>query len=776
MRKIILAVLISLIFFVLGAFLFFVLQFRSSLAKERGEAFFDGLTAPVRVVWDAWGVPHIFASTDNDLFSAVGYLHAQERMWQMDVLRRAGFGRLSEIFGKATLDEDKLLRNLGLPQSILKDYENLNPTLREALGSYSQGVNAWIASRKLNWPPEIMLLRFRPEPWTVLDSLAIKQVMALVLCTDYMSELFRARLVEKVGLGRALEILEKDVGLVSLDEISTVPLSSPSILPLPGASNNWVVGGSRTQSGLPLLANDPHLEITLPPIWYELHIHSPGFNAAGVTFPGVPLVVIGHNASIAWGVTNSKADVQDLYVEKINEAGDAYLDPDGWRPLRKTEEVIRVRGKKDPVRMEVQWTSRGPILSEEVGIKGAPLSLRWTIYEGGRIFEALFLLNRARNWSEFCQALELWDTPSLNFVYADVQGNIGYYLSGRIPRRKKTAALFPVPAWKAENQWQGFLGEHEKPKILNPSAGYIVTANHKIVGEDFPYYVSCDFDVPFRARRIEELIRSYDRHSVDSFCRIQNDVLSKRAELFLPYLEKLQPDDIKAREAQALLAGWSGEMKSGPEAALFSAFMDILDEEVFGDELGEDVRDFRRFFKRKEAGLFRLLADPDAVWYDNTKTSQRERRDDILSISLKKAFEWLEKKQGRPAKWDWSRLHAIYFFHALGRVNLFRFFNRGPYPHDGDSFTIRASFGHDIDGNFATTHGASYRQVIDLADFQKSVWVLSSGQSGHFLSQRYDDQIPIWLGGEYRPMLFAGEDIEASASAILLFKPRGAKK
>lgn len=736
----------------------------------------EGLTAPVRVVRDAWGVPHIFASTDNDLFSAVGYLHAQERMWQMDVLRRAGSGRLSEIFGKATLEQDKLLRNLGLPQAVLKDYESLNPTLKEALDSYSRGVNAWIADRKLNWPPEFVLLRFRPEPWRALDSLAIKQVMALVLCTDYASELMRARVAEKVGLERALEILEKDIGLVLSDEISTASLSWLSISSVSGASNNWVVAGSRTQSGAPLLANDPHLEITLPSIWYQLHIHSPGFNATGVTFPGVPLIVIGHNAFIAWGVTNSGADVQDVYVEKINDVGDAYLDPDGWKPLRKTEEEIRVRGEKNPVSLEVLWTSRGPVLTEAAGVKGVPLSLRWTVHDGGRVFEALYCLNKARNWSEFGEALKLWDTPSQNFVYADVQGNIGYYLSGRIPVRKKTAALFPVPAWRAENQWQGFLAEEEKPNILNPAPGYIVTANHKIVPEDFPYYVSCDFDLPFRAKRIEELILSHDRHSVESFCRIQNDVVSKQAEFFLPYLRRLQPDEAKARQAQALLAGWNGEMKSGPEAALFSAFMDILYEEVFGDELGEDVRNFRRFFRRKEAGLFRLLTKPDMAWYDNTKTSRREERDDIFAVSLKRAVEWLEKKQGSPEKWDWARLHAIRFFHALGRVFLFRFFNRGPYPLDGDIFTIRASFGHGIDGNFATSHGASYRQVIDLADFRKSVWVLSSGQSGHFLSHRYADQIPLWVRGEYYPMLFAPEDIEANASAILHFRPKAAKQ
>jgi len=578
-------------------------------------------------------------------------------------------------------------------------------------------------------------------------------------------------LIRKVGFNRALEILESDLGPVSPEEVSGLHLARFLLSSGSGGSNNWVVSGSRTESGLPLLANDPHLEITLPPIWYEMHLFSPGFNVVGVSFPGVPLIIIGHNADIAWGVTSSAADVQDIYAEKLNKTGDAYLEPEGWKPLRRSEEVIRVRGKKDPVRMEVLWTSRGPILSGAADTDGASFSLRWTIHEGGRILEAVYLLNKARDWQEFCRAMEFWDTPSQNIVYADIQGNIGYYLSGKIPLRKKSAAVFPAPGWEAENQWQGFLEEGKKPNVFNPESGFIITANNKIIPGDYPFYISCDFDLPFRVNRIEELISGQARHSVDSFRRIQNDVHSKRAELFLSYIRSLKPADEKAKKAQALLGAWSGEMKAGPEAALFAVFVDILCEEVFEDELGEEFEDFRRLFRRKQAGLFRLLSDPVSEWYDNTQTGGREDRDGIFCLSLKKAYEWLEKEQGSPEKWDWTRLHAITFSHALGQVPLFRFFNRGPFPLDGDSFCVRASFGHDIAGNFATTHGASCRQIIDLSDFRNSVCVLSSGQSGHFLSRHYDDQMPLWLRGGYRPMLFHPDDVEANASAILVLKP-----
>jgi acyl-homoserine lactone acylase PvdQ len=327
----------------------------------------------------------------------------------------------------------------------------------------------------------------------------------------------------------------------------------------------------------------------------------------GVSFPGVPLVVIGHNDYVAWGVTNSAADVQDVYIEQLNEAKDSYLDKDGWKPLLKREETIRVRGRSEPEKLEFLWTSRGPILSPFIIKNGVPVSLRSTIYEGGQIFESLFRLNKARNWGEFCQAAALWDVPSQNIVYADVNGNIGYYLSGLVPLRKKAAALFPAPGWIAENGWQGFLEEAKKPLILNPEKGYIVTANNKIVPDDYPYYISCDFDVPFRAGRIEELLLKQEKHT---------------------------------------------------------------------------------------------------------------------------------------------------YPHALGRVPLLRFFNRGPYPLSGDTFCIRASLSDDVLGNFATTWGVSYRQIIDLSDFRNSVCVLSSGQSGHLLSRHYDDQMQLWLKGAYRPMLF----------------------
>ena len=775
MKKTALAAGVAILCLLAGVFLFFLFSFFHSRPEEKGEIAFSSLTSDVKVTRDGWGVPHIFAENDKDLFFAVGYIHAQERMWQMELLRRAGFGRLSEVFGSQTLASDRFLRNFGFKEAALKDYENLTAELKELLTSYSQGVNAWMSSRRFDWPPEFLLLRFRPEPWGILDSLIIKEILALSLCPDFPSELVRAKLVEKLGLEKALQVLEQDAGVSSLEKIPSFEVR-PNFFSFVGGSNNWVLAGSRTVSGKPLLANDPHLQITLPPIWYEIDLHSPNFNVVGVSFPGVPLVVIGHNDSIAWGLTNSAADVQDIYIEQLNDSQDSYLDKSGWKPLLKKEEIIQVRGQSKPEKLELLWTSRGPILSPFIIENGILLSLRWTIYEGGRIFESLFRLNKARNWEEFCQAAALWDVPSQNFVYADVNGNIGYYLSGLIPLRKKAVALFPALGSVEDNEWQGFLEEAQKPIILNPGRGYIVTANNKIVPEDYPFYVSCDFDAPFRAERIEELLLQQEKHTVDSLKRIQNDVFSKRAEFFLPSIKDLNPAEEKAKKAQTILKSWNGEMAAGKEAALFAVFMNILEREVLADELGAEYQNYSNLFSHKQAGLLRILSDPVSPWFDRGGPDPVEGKEQIFDSTLTKAYTWLEEKYGPPGKWDWMSLHSLTYPHALGQAPLLRFFNRGPYPLAGDKFCIRASFSRDFIGDFATTWGVSYRQIIDLSDFRNSVCVLSSGQSGHLLSKHYDDQIALWLKGEYRPMLFYPRDIEANASAVLIFKSSAAEK
>lgn len=765
MRKFLKLAPVSLLFLLLGFFVFFFFLLYSSLPKIKGKVFIEGLTADVEIIRDKWGIPHIFAQNENDLFFGCGYVHAQERMWQMELTRRAGFGRLAEIFGEKTLEKDRFMRVLCLKEAVKKDYEKLSPELKDLLFSYCKGVNSWIKSRKFSWPPGFLLLRHRPQLWRIQDILIIKEIMALLLCGDYQSEIIRARLLKKVGSKKALEILEEGVGLSSKDTDDGVLsdwLTSPNFK----GSNSWVLADWRTESGKPLLANDPHLGISLPSIWYEIHLHCPSLNVIGVSFPGVPGVIIGHNESIAWGLTRSGADVQDLYIEKLNTSQDMYLDKNGWKPLIKKEEKIRVKGKKKAEIIEVLWTERGPIISPAIIASKTPLSLRWTIYEGGKTIEALYLLNKAQTWSEFVKALALYDAPSLNFVYADTKGDIGYYLSGKIPQRPKETALFPFPGWLEEGNWQGFIEEEEKPVFYNPESRFIVTANNNVIPDSYPYYIGLDWLSSFRADRIEELLLQEEKHSVESLKKIQNDVFSKKAELFLPYIKKIGKLQGASKEAINILNSWDLRISSGKEAALYKIFMNFLHEEVFMDELGQDFESFDTLFKVKQAGLLRIISDPLSPWFDKKETPIVETREEIIKISLERAYKWLREQYGPQEKWDWKKINSVYLQHPIGQTPLLKFFNRGPYPQDGDSFTIRASFSSSSKGIW----GVSYRQIIDLSDFKNSISVLSSGQSGHFLSRFYDDQIPLWLEGKYHPMLFYLNDIQAKETGTLLLK------
>jgi penicillin amidase len=766
MKKLLKIAVFSVLFLLLGFFLFFFFLLYNSLAKTKGEVVLKGLRAEVEIIRDTWGVPHIFAQNEEDLFFACGYVHAQDRMWQMELTRRAGYGRLSEIFGERTLERDKYMRALGLKEAVQKDFANLTPELKELLRSYSKGINSWMNSRKFNWPPEFLILRYRPHPWGIKDSLVIKDIMALLLSVDYQSELTRAKLLKKVGPEKALQILEEGVELTS-SPMKDGTLSDWLITSNSQGSNGWVLAGERTESGKPLLANDPHLEINLPSIWYEIHLHCPSLKVIGVSLPGIPLVIIGHNESMAWGITNSFADVQDLYFEKLNGSQDMYLDSEGWKSILKKEERIRVRGRKEAEIMEVLWTEQGPIISPHIVSSETPFSLRWTNYIGGRTPEAFYLLNKAQTWNDFIKALAMFDSPSQNFVYADKEGNIGYYLNGKIPRRSKEAALFPYPGWLKEGNWQGFLEEDKKPTLYNPPEGFIVNANNRIVSDGYPYYVSSNWLVPFRAERIKELVLQKDKHSVESLKEIQNDVFTKEGELFLPYILEMKVLEGDKEKAHEILCNWDSRMSSGKGAVLYKIFMNIFQEEIFRDDLGEDFESFNDHFKDREAGLLRIISEPLSSWFDKKETQALETREDIMKMSLEKAYDRLHKQYGSPDRWDWMRTNSILFKHSLGEVPLLRFFNRGPFFMEGDEHTVRVFFLTKANQYW----GASFRQVIDLADFRNSVCVLTSGESGHFLSRHYDDQIPLWLEGQYHPSLFYLDDIKANAVESLTLRP-----
>ena len=766
LKKFVLVILLI----ILGFLLFFPGYFFFSKPKYKGNVSVQGLKEEVKILTDTWGVPHIYADTEKDLFFACGYIHANERMWQMDLTRRTGYGRLSELFGEALLERDIYVRVMGLKEAALKDYEQLPPEVKDMLTAYSQGINAWLSSRKWKWPPEFSVLRYRPEPWSPIDSLIIKQVMAMLLCADFPSEVVRSNLIYRMGQERALQVLEEGVKPPSF-ETEKISLSRLLELVYPQQSNNWILSGDRTISGKPLLANDPHLEINLPPVWYEMHLHCPSLNVIGVNIPGLPWVIIGHNEDIAWGLSNSTVDSQDLYVEKFNETRDMYWEQDGWVPLMKKEEVIRIKGRKEPEKLEVMWTTRGPVISPHIVESQNPISLKWTIHQGDKVFKACYLLNKAQNWDDFTAALSLFDSPSQNFGYADKNNNIGYYLGGKIPLRTEEAALFPFPSWREGGEWQGYLEEDQKPNLYNPEAGLIVIANQNILPEDYPFYVSFDWDAPFRANRIKELLLQTEKHSVSSLQSLQGDIYSQKGKLFYPFIRQIAGAQGKLKQALDILQNWDLQMDAGNAPALYATFMNFFPEEIFQDELKEDFRSFDFFFRRKMAGVLRILSEPDSFWFDNKETPEIEKREDVIKSALLRAYNRLDWLYGSPENWDWSKMNAIRYQHPLGRLFLFRFFNLGSRPSNGNAFTVKV--------NYLTPHktswSASYRQIIDLSDWDKSVCVLSSGQSGHFMSRFYDNQVPLWIEGEFHPMIFSRDEVEKNASATLYLKPPNKK-
>jgi penicillin amidase len=437
----------------------------------------------------------------------------------------------------------------------------------------------------------------------------------------------------------------------------------------------------------------------------------------------------------------------------------------------KRHEVIRVRGREKPDQITVNWTERGPIISPEIIKSLSPISLRWSVHDGGREFGAFFSLNKAENWDEFQDALSLYNAPSQNVAYADVDGNIGYALMGKIPLRSPDSALFPFPGWIESGRWQGFLKDEGKVSLVNPEDGIIVTANNRVLPESFPYYLSVDWDLPFRADRIRELLEQRDDHDIESFMKIQSDIYAKNSEVYLQVLEGLTGSDQELGKILNILRSWDRQMGSGKAPLLYKAFIDVLTEKALKDELGDDFLAFDFLFRRKHAGLMRILSDPHSPWYDNKDTPPAEIREEIVRESLRKAYEQLTNQYGEDKEWDWGSIHSIHYTHLLGEARLFRFFNRGPFPVYGDAFTVNASFSKDA----STTHGPSYRQIIDLSDMRNSVCVITSGQSGHFLSRHYDDQISLWLEGQYHPMLFHQEDIEANMRGRLLLKPEEAR-
>ncbi len=733
----------------------------------------DVLGHKVEIRRDRHGVPHILASSLNDAVFALGFVHAQDRLWQMEMNRRIAAGRLAEVLGKKAVASDIYLRTLSLFDAARQAWAHLDSDTRAMLKSYAAGVNAYIERHHGAWPPEFLITGVRPEPWTPIDSLGWLKVMALDLGGNFRRELARLDLLSVLTPRQVMQFYppypgEEPIPLPDINRLyDGLKLADLGIAPGPSAgekglgSNNWVVSGTHTRSGLPLLANDPHLRLNTPSIWYLAAIKVGDREVVGASMPGVPFIVLGRTDRIAWGFTNTGPDVQDLYLEKLGEDGISTAAPDGPARLRFRREVIQVKDA-EPVEIRVRISRHGPLISDAMPElkarlpKNMALALRWTALDPDDTSAAIGVgFWRAHDFASFRAALHHFVVPEQNMVYADRKGHIGYYAPARVPIRGEsndTHGLIPAPGWKAGYDWQGFIPYDALPTRFDPPEGFIATANEKIVGPDYPYYLTSEWVPPYRGDRIRALLAAQDKHDRRSMARIQADVRSTIADDLLPlFLAHLKPDH--APEIAAAMKAWDREMRiDTPEPLIFTAWHRAVARRLYADELKDK---FPRYFGAKVVFLKLVLSGAPgyAAWCDDVTTSDHaESCDEIVTAALDDALALLRTRLGEDwHSWRYGKLHRVIQEHRpFSAVALLRPFFELSGANDGGIMTVDvapASFARD--DLFHQHHGPSYRAIYDLAEPDRSLYVIPTGQSGNPLSGHYRDLFALWRTNRY---------------------------
>jgi penicillin amidase len=778
---------------------------RLSLPKTSGTITVPGLTAPIEIVRDRNDIPHIYAKTMEDANFGLGFVHAQDRLWQMEFNRRVAAGRLSEIFGPSTLPTDRFLRTLGVYRLASSMVEKYDAETRAGLEAYAAGVNAYLQTRSGPLPLEFLMLGVTPEPWKPADSVAWLKMMAWDLGGNWSTEILRMRLAQKLSSQQIAEFLPPYPGdapvpirdlpqlyrSLSPDFVKTaamVAAAAPPSLPEGAGSNNWVVAGSRSESGKPLLANDPHLGLNVPAIWYFAELALADQHVIGATLPGVPMVVLGRNDRIAWGYTNTGPDVQDLYLEKIDPDDAArYAAPAGSRLFDTYNETIRVKGQPD-VELKVRASRHGPIISDvsrQAGAalpKGYALAFHWTaLLDDDMTPEAGPKLARARNWKEFLEAVRLFHAPQQNMVYADVEGNIGFIAAGRVPIRSPEndlSGLAPAPGWDERYDWEGFIPFEKLPQSYNPANGRLLSANEKITPEGYKYYITDDWFPPYRSGRIAELLDAQPKHTRESFAAIQRDHRSEMARKLLPLMLKGVPAAAPSAGVAAMLAQWDGSMDiERPEPLIFFSWYRELTRLVYADELGPEL--FKDYWEMRSVFMFNVLSDTDGQsrWCDDVTTPAKETCATQIAAALESAVSSLKTAYGSdPAKWRWGDAHPAHSRHQPFTRNkwlspVFDIFA----PSVGDSYTVNVGVFHiaDEEHPFENTHAASLRAIYDLADPDRSVFMHSTGQSGNRLSPWYSNFAEPWIRGEYVPMTTKRAEIDAGSIGTLSLLPGG---
>jgi len=743
------------------------------LSQIEGAIRLDGLRQPVEVLRDRWGIPHIYAKTVEDLFFAQGFVAAQDRLYQMEIWRRTGTGELAEVFGPSMVERDRVARLVRYRGNMEAEWRSYSPDTKAIATSFVHGVNAFIRHCGGKLPVEFELLGFRPGEWK--PEHCVLRIAGLLMIRNLTQEIARAEMVAKLGVAATERFMptepirrlvpDAEVDFEGLDRrVLEGYRDAISIPTLYQGSNNWVVDGTMTHTGKPLLASDPHRPVILPSLRYIVHLNGPGWNVIGGGEPALPGVAIGHNERAAWGFTIVPFDAVDAYIERTSPRNPNRYEYQGqWLDMRLEREQIPVQGQAQQVEVELKYTRHGPVLWEDPNGHRA-LAIRWTGQEPGTAgYLGSLALDRAGTWDQFLAAVARWKLPAENFVYADTGGDIGWIAGGLMPIRENWTGLLPVPGHSGRYEWKGYRTIGQLPQVRNPKRHSIATANHNILPPNYPHDLAFDWAAPYRFERIDEVLRAGGKFTVADFERLQHDETPLPARQLTRMLAGLSaggsPD---AQAARKLLAGWNHVLSKDSAAALL---FEVWLQKLKAQYLSSQVTPEHLALVSGNLGLttlLRLLSE-----------APRDLRERVFLESLEEA--WMESQQlagEDSAGWRWGKLHTITFRHPLANSDARKaVFDRGPVGRGGDAYTPNATGGPDYHQNA----GASYRHILDLADWDRSVFTSTPGQSGQPGSPYYDNLLPLWAKHQYTPLVFSRKAVEASLGHQLVLQPSASR-
>ena len=766
---------------------------RRRLPQIDGTLNVPDLSAPVEVIRDRWGVPHIFATTIHDLVFAQGFVHAQDRLFQMELNRRTAQGTLSALFGELALDTDRTTRTFGFNRLGRADWENATEDLRQIILAYTDGVNAYINHPKRKLPVEFTLLNHQPEPWKPEDSTAFSRVMIWQLSHAWYSEIIRAQIIQAVGEDRATELeinyplnnpitLPAGIEFNLLDQNGNLQKIGGPFLERGLGSNAWSVSGTKSDTGEAYLCNDMHLPLGAPGLWYQVHLIAEDLNVTGVSLPGMPLVLVGHNAHIAWGITLAFTDCEDLFIEQFDTQNPGrYRFEDQWVDADVIPEPIQVKAQAEPHIEQVTITRHGPVISDVVGYPDQRIAVNSMSLQPNPALQGWYLLNQATKWDEFVEALRLIEAPQLSIAYADVQGNIGYWVTGKVPVRNQGDGRVPVPGWTGNYEWVGEVPFEEMPHTLNPEQSYVVTCNNRLISDDYPHFLGEVWMNGYRARRIVDIFESKDQLSLDDFRAMQMDFTCQPGLEFIAHFKGLESTDPETSMALERLLDWDGQLTPESvggtiyEVTRYHLVRNLL-EPALGEELtlrlmGQGFHPVlmasHEFYGHDTTVSLRILDNPDSWWL-----KEAGGKEIILKTSLAQTVQWLHNNLGEKIEdWQWGKIHRAIFPHPLGlQKPLDQVFNRGPYPIGGDTDTPCQTAYQPNDPYDVKGWAPSFRQIVNMGDLSRSLVIAPPGQSGQLGNQHYDDLIAPWLEGDYHPMLWTREQIETYTEGKLILR------